>query len=62
MRKNLQDLPPETLAALRREIMRSPETRNFPGSTVPTYFVKKSPHFGAGRAPHGMIGTVEVEF
>jgi hypothetical protein len=62
MRKNLQDLLPETLAALRREIMRSPETRNLPGSTVPGYFVRKSPHLGAGRAPQGMMGTVDVEF
>jgi hypothetical protein len=29
---------------------------------VAGYFSTQSAHFGGGSAPHGMIGTVEVEF
>ena len=41
MSKNLQDLTPEVLAGLRREIIRLPETRNLPGSTVPDDFIAR---------------------
>ena len=32
------------------------------GESQPAYWFRKSPHFGAGSLPQGMIGTVEVEF
>lgn len=37
--KNLEHLPPETLAALKRDIIRLPETRNLPSETVAGDFI-----------------------